>query len=62
MSKNWENASSGGCEKVQRLFDMFIFQSQVIGIISAIIIVSTSNLRVTCTILNRKATLRVDWY
>ncbi|MCK5216955.1 MAG: hypothetical protein KAJ93_04175 [Methanosarcinales archaeon] len=24
--------------------------------------VSTSNLRVTCTILNRKATLRVDWY
>jgi S-adenosylmethionine synthetase len=25
-------------------------------------LVSTSNLRVTCTILNRKATLRVDWY
>ena len=33
MSKKRENESSSGHKKVQRLVDMFIFQSQVIVIL-----------------------------
>ncbi len=29
MSNEWENASSRGCKKVEKLDDKFIFQSQV---------------------------------